>query len=155
MAQLLNQTFINIKVDREELPEIDNLYMEFAQSMMAGAAGWPLNVILTPELEPFFAATYLPPYNSHGLMGLYDLILRILDVWQGEEKEKVMSQASKIVEVFEESIHTKGDEIPEKQLIDDTAELLFKMADPVYGGMKGAPKFPYWLSNKFLGALFS
>src|SRR3984957_19625792 len=77
VAQLMNQTFINIKVDREELPDVDSLYMEFAQSMMAGAVGWPLTVILTPNLQPFFSATYLPPYSSHGLMGLTDLISRI------------------------------------------------------------------------------
>src|SRR5262245_50317301 len=78
VAQLMNETFINIKVDREELPEVDNLYMEFAQSMMAGAAGWPLNVILTSrDLKPFFATTYLPPHSMHGLMGLTDLVQRI------------------------------------------------------------------------------
>src|SRR5665647_3053615 len=81
VARLMNQTFINIKVDREELPDVDSLYMEFAQSMMAGAAGWPLTVILTPDLEPFFAATYLPPKSSHGMMGVDDLIQRIEEVW--------------------------------------------------------------------------
>ena len=80
IAKLLNDSFINIKVDREELPEVDSLYMEFAQSMMAGAAGWPLNVLLTPDLQPFFAATYLPPHAKHGLTGIDDLIVRIREV---------------------------------------------------------------------------
>lgn len=142
IAQLLNETFINIKVDREELPEVDNLYMEFAQSMMAGSAGWPLNVIITPTLEPFFAATYLPPYASHGMMGLNDVIMRILEVWQGEERERILRQASRIVEVFEENIHVSGDQIPPKELIDETGEMFFKLADPIYGGLKGTPKFP-------------
>lgn len=150
IASLMNKTFINIKIDREELPEIDNLYMEFAQSMMAGAPGWPLNVILTPELQPFFAATYLPPYNKHGLMGLYDLILRIQSVWKTEEKDKVLDQASKIVDMFAENMHVRGDEIPEKQVIEDTAELLFHIADPIYGGMKGSPKFPIGYQTNFL-----
>ncbi len=117
VAQLMNQVFINIKVDREELPDVDNLYMEFAQSMMAGAAGWPLNVILTPELQPFFAATYLPPYSSHGLMGLTDLIQRIAELWSSEEKNKIIHQAEKIVEVFSGSVHTKGDLLPDPEIV--------------------------------------
>ncbi len=150
VAKLLNEAFINIKVDREELPEVDGLYMEFAQSMMSGSAGWPLNVILTPELQPFFAATYLPPHGRHGLMGLIDLIQRIKGVWSGEEREQVMLQASKIVEVFADSVHVKGDEFPEKEQVDDAAELLFRSADPVFGGMKGAPKFPIGYQSNFM-----
>src|SRR5215207_6565286 len=100
VAQAMNDHFINIKVDREELPDVDSLYMEFAQSMMAGSAGWPLNVILTPDLQPFFSATYLPPYSNHGLMGLTDLVTRISELWAGEEREKILTQAEKIVEVF-------------------------------------------------------
>lgn len=142
IARLMNETFINIKVDREELPEVDNLYMEFAQSMMAGAAGWPLNVILTPELQPFFAATYLPPKSRQGLMGMIELIYRIKEVWQGEEREKILLQADRIVEAFASVLHTKGDVVPDHEQIDDAMELLYKTADPVYGGMIGAPKFP-------------
>ena len=150
IAELLNDAFINIKVDREEHPEVDSLYMEFAQSMMAGAAGWPLNVILTPELKPFFAATYLPPRRTEGLMGLEDLILRIREVWNSEEHERIELQAEKIVEVFAESVHIKGEELPRKNQISDTTELLYKMADPVYGGMKGVPKFPIGYQSNFL-----
>jgi uncharacterized protein len=150
VAQLMNETFINIKIDREELPEVDALYMEFAQSMMAGSAGWPLNLILTPDLKPFFAATYLPPTSSHGLMGLTELVMRIREVWQGDERENVLEQATKIVEVFTETNHFKGDELPEKEQIEDTADLLFKMADPVYGGMKGIPKFPIGYQANFM-----
>ncbi|MDP1880642.1 MAG: thioredoxin domain-containing protein [Parachlamydiaceae bacterium] len=150
VAQLMNETFINIKVDREELPDVDSLYMEFSQSMMAGAAGWPLNVILTPELEPFFATTYLPPYSIHGLMGLTDLIHRISELWKSEEKQKILIQAENIVDVFATSIHTTGDHIPDKEMISNTADMLFKMADPVYGGMSGFPKFPIGYQSSFM-----
>lgn len=150
IAKIMNDTFVCIKVDREELPELDSLYMEFAQSMMAGAAGWPLNVILTPSLEPFFSATYLPPQSKHGLIGLTELIVRIREIWKSEEREKVLMQASKIVDVFAENIHSQGDEIPNKQSIEDAAELLFQMADPVYGGIKGTPKFPIGYQINFL-----
>lgn len=150
IAYLMNDAFINIKIDREELPYIDNLYMEFAQSMMAGSAGWPLNVILTPKLLPFFATTYLPAHNKQGMMGLSELIQRIRDVWNSEEREHIIDQSEKILEVFAESIHTQGDELPEKEQIEDTVELIFKMSDPVHGGMKGAPKFPIGYQNNLL-----
>lgn len=150
VAQLLNDTFVNIKVDREELPEVDSLYMEFAQGMMSGAAGWPLNVILTPDLQPFFAATYLPPHSRQGMMGLTDLIARIHEVWQGEERESVLIQAAQVVQVFAGTVHAQGDEIPDKDQIQDIADLLFKLADPVHGGMKGTPKFPLGYQYNFL-----
>lgn len=155
IAQLMNANFINIKVDREELPEVDSLYMDFAQSMMAGAAGWPLNVILTPGLQPFFATTYLPPYSKHGLMGLKDLIHRINELWDSDEREKILSQAEKIVEVFEESIHASGDDLPDEDQVNATAELLYKMADPQFGGIKGAPKFPIGYQASFLMRYFA
>lgn len=150
IAELMNGAFINIKVDREELPEVDNLYMEFAQSMMSGSAGWPLNIILTPELQPFFAATYLPPRASHGLAGLDELIMRIKEVWSGEEKERVIEQADHIVGFFEANIHTDGDRLPEREQIINGAELLFKMADPQFGGIRGTPKFPIGYQWNFL-----
>lgn len=150
IAQMLNETFINIKVDREELPEVDNLYMEFAQSMMAGAAGWPLNIILTPDLHPFFAATYLPPITSQGLIGLNDLIARIKEVWVGDEREKIEEQAETIVSIFEENIHAQGEKIPQFEEVAECADLLFKLADPVYGGMKGKPKFPIGYQANFM-----
>jgi hypothetical protein len=150
IAKLLNDAFINIKVDREELPHVDSLYMEFAQSMMSGSAGWPLNVILTPELQPFFSATYLPPHTSHGLMGVKELISRIQEVWKGEERERILEQAEKIVEVFAENVHLQGNELPVKEDIEDAADLLFKMSDPVHGGLKGAPKFPIGYQYSFL-----
>ena len=150
VAALMNENFINIKLDREELPEIDSLYMEFAQSMMAGVAGWPLNVILTPDLHPFFAATYLPPYASHGLSGLVDLITRTKEVWESEEQERILEQSKQIVEAFAESVHVKGKEILNKDFLEDAAELLFKMADPTYGGIKGIPKFPIGYQWNFM-----
>lgn len=150
LAELLNETFINIKVDREELPEIDNLYMEFAQSMMSGTAGWPLNLVLTPKLLPFFAATYLPSINAHGLMGLTELIERIHEVWNGDEREEIITQSEKILEIFNNAIHIHGDELPDREVIDDNADLLFKLADPAYGGLKGNPKFPVGYQYNFL-----
>lgn len=150
VAQLMNRVFINIKVDREELPDVDSLYMEFAQSMMAGAAGWPLNVILTPSLQPFFSTTYLPSYSSHGMMGLTDLIKRIDELWSSDERDKIIGQAEKIVEVFSDTMHIKGDSLPEREYATVTGDLILKMADPIYGGIKGAPKFPIGYQYSFM-----
>lgn len=150
IANLMNETFINIKVDREELPEVDALYMEFAQGMMAGSSGWPLNVILTPELMPFFAATYLPPTSQGSMMGLTELIQHIQQLWEGSEKEKIEFQASKIVEFFSQHVVTTGDKFPTEQMMQELLETYFKIADPIYGGLKGAPKFPVGYQYQFL-----
>jgi uncharacterized protein len=151
VAQLMNEAFINIKVDREEKPEVDSLYMEFAQAMMSGGAGWPLNLILTPELLPFFASTYLPSDASKGFLGMKQLILRIRQIWQDpEEKAIVVSQAGKIVDVFAHHTHAEGKELPHYEQIKQAAEILYKTADPIYGGTKGAPKFPVGFQICFL-----
>lgn len=143
VAKLLNEHFINIKVDREELPEVDGLYMEFAQAIMPGGGGWPLNVVLTPELEPFFATTYIPPESGRGFIGFKELIIRLSELWKDpEEKEKLIEQASKVLEVFKAQLTEKGSEIPLKEEVHNAAELLFHMEDPVWGGVKGEPKFP-------------
>jgi uncharacterized protein len=151
VAQLMNEAFINVKVDREEKPEVDSLYMEFAQAMMSGGAGWPLNLILTPELLPFFAATYLPADASRGFLGMKQLVLRIRQIWNDpDERENVISQAGKIVDVFANHIHAEGKEVPDTETIKEGAEILYKTADPIYGGTKGAPKFPIGFQACFL-----
>lgn len=149
IAQEMNNVFINIKVDREELPEVDSLYMEFAQALMASGTGWPLNVILTPDLKPFYAVSYLPPEERQGMMGLHSLIEHIRKLWESDEKELLFDQADKLVDLFEKSVLTRGEEIPGDALIDEAVEMLFETADPVYGGQKGAPKFPLGYQYQF------
>ena len=155
IAKEMNEAFINIKLDREEHPHLDNLYMDFAQSLMSGASGWPLNVILTPELKPFFAATYLPPHTRGGLLGLSELIKRIKEVWEGEERELVLEQADKILHLFADSVRLKGVSLPPKEMIQNTIELLFKISDPVHGGIKGIPKFPIGYQQSLFMHCFS
>ncbi len=150
IAKLMNDVFINIKVDREELPEVDSLYMDFAQSIMTGAAGWPLNLILTPELEPFFATTYLPPMSRQGMVGLLDLIERMRDMWRGKERGNLEAQAARFVDVFSQHIQAKGEELPKKIVVNNSAEVFFKLADPIFGGLKGTPKFPIGYQISFL-----
>ncbi len=81
IAQLMNETFINIKVDREEHPEVDSIYMEFAQAIMSTAGGWPLNVVLTPDLKPFFAVTYIPLKSNKGLIGMDQFVMKMQMLW--------------------------------------------------------------------------
>ncbi|MCB1118757.1 MAG: thioredoxin domain-containing protein [Chlamydiia bacterium] len=150
IAKLMNETFINIKVDREELPEVDSLYMEFAQGIMTGAAGWPLNLVLTPALEPFFASTYLPPEPRQGMIGMPQMIQQIAELWQSDKREAILQQASRIVEIFASQLHTHGDKIPDQEIIDNAVDLYVKVADPVYGGLKGDPKFPIPYQNQWM-----
>jgi len=149
VAKMMNDVFVGIKVDREELPEIDSLYMEFAQTLMASGSGWPLNVILTPDLKPFYATTYMPPETRKGMMGVKQLTSHIKQLWESEERELLFDQAEKLVDLFERSSLTRGNELPTEILVDEALEVLFESADPVYGGMTGTPKFPLGYQCQF------
>lgn len=142
VAQALNQGFINIKVDREELPEVDQLYMDFAQAIMSSSAGWPLNLFLTPDLYPFFATTYLPPRTAQGMPGIKELADQIQKLWKGGERDQILDQARQIVEIFQSAVITYGTDIPDKSYASIAIDNLLKHFDTVYGGLKGAPKFP-------------
>ena len=142
IAQLMNETFVNIKVDREELPEVDSIYMGFAQALMASAGGWPLNLVLTPDLKPFFAMTYLPANTHRGLIGMTHFVQHMQQLWNSDEKKLLIQQADQVVELFESMPMASGNAIPEEEILDVAVEILYELIDPVYGGIKGEPKFP-------------
>lgn len=150
IAKLMNEAFVNVKVDREELPEVDSIYMELAQALMASAGGWPLNLILTADRKPFFAVTYLPPVNQHGLIGMAHFIQHIQQLWKSDERAQLLSQAEKIVELFEKMTVVSGEEMPDETSVHVAMELLYEFTDPVYGGLKGEPKFPLSYQSTFL-----
>ena len=152
VAQMLNQTFVCIKVDREELPQVDALYMEFAQMIMASSGGWPLNVILTPDKKPFYAMTYLPPRNSKGMMGLFEMGRHIYELWSGPQKSRVLAQSEQIFEICQDMSKEFGAPVKNNQseLIASAVEECIDMLDPVYGGKKGSPKFPMSYQCEFL-----
>jgi uncharacterized protein len=150
IAKLMNDAFVNVKIDREELPQVDSIYMDFAQALMSSAGGWPLNLVLTPDLKPFFAVTYLPPASRRGLIGMKQFIQQIKQLWRSEERKQLIDQADKIVEIFEKSAKAVGGAIPEEQNLIAAIETMFEMADPVYGGLKGEPKFPMGYQSVFL-----
>jgi uncharacterized protein YyaL (SSP411 family) len=139
VAQLFNKIFVCIKVDREERPDIDSVYMAVCQ-MMTGKGGWPLTIVMTPDKKPFFAATYIPKESRFGLIGIVDLLPRIQGLWIGERR-KVLESAEGVVSVLEGSTISKNKEMDISVLKSAYEELEMKF-DETYGGFGGAPKFP-------------
>jgi uncharacterized protein len=140
VADLMNKTFISIKVDREEMPHIDAIYMQACQ-ILIGSGGWPLTIIMTPEKQPFFAATYMPKRSRQGLMGLMELIPVIHRVWL-EKKDDIISEASQINRMIRQSTAVKPGEGLDPKLLRDTYSELKDRFDQGHGGFSPAPKFP-------------
>ena len=147
VAQVMNETFISIKVDREERPDIDNIYMAVCQ-MMAGSGGWPLTIIMTPEKQPFFAGTYFPKETRQSRMGMLDLVPRVADVWKNRRQE-ILDSAEHITAALRElpSEPGEGPDVATMELAFDQLESRF---DSRHGGFGPAPKFPSAHSLLFL-----
>ncbi|MHA1149729.1 MAG: thioredoxin domain-containing protein [Promethearchaeota archaeon] len=140
VAKLMNEVFISIKVDREERPDIDNIYMNVAQ-MTTGRGGWPLTIFMSPDKKPFFAATYIPKENRFGMMGLKDLIRRIKLLWN-TEKEKLLESADQITFALQNITNdAPGNKFTLREL-KNTYEQLKIQFDKLHGGFSEAPKFP-------------
>ncbi|MGB5925976.1 MAG: thioredoxin domain-containing protein [Dehalococcoidia bacterium] len=140
VARLMNETFVSIKVDREERPDIDNVYMSACQ-VMIGSGGWPLSIIITPDKKPFFAATYIPRESRFGLIGMMELIPHIRELWAMRRGE-ALSLSNKIATVLQQtSQDTPGEEL-DKSTLDLTYEQLAGRFDEKHAGFSGAPKFP-------------
>ena len=140
VAALLNKDFICIKVDREERPDIDSVYMSVCQ-MLTGQGGWPLTVILTPEKKPFFAGTYIPKESRFGMTGLTDLLPRVTRSWQERRKDLVTTADEISAALHQEQEPFKGS-IPDISLLNEAYEELVLRFDDEYGGFGHAPKFP-------------
>jgi len=139
VARLMNEAFVAIKVDREERPDIDNIYMGVCQ-IMTGSGGWPLTIIMTPDKKPFFAGTYFPKEGRFGRMGMLDLIPRIADVWQHRRGE-VLASAEKITSSLHEAVPA-ADDAPDSTVLQAAFQQLEARFDSRYGGFGSAPKFP-------------
>ncbi|MDZ7689976.1 MAG: thioredoxin domain-containing protein [Balneolaceae bacterium] len=140
VAELMNEAFINIKVDREERPDIDNTYMTVCQ-MMTGSGGWPLTIFLTPEKKPFYAATYIPKRGRQGRPGMMELIPWIQNLWD-EKRDKVYNSANEIVEAFQKSnTQTPGEKVS-KEILNKAFHQFKQRFDRQHGGFGDAPKFP-------------
>src|SRR6266516_992306 len=140
-AALMNERFVNIKVDREERPDVDSLYMD-AVVALTGHGGWPMTVFLTPEGEPFLGGTYYPPEPRHGLPSFRQVLEAVSDAYR-EQRGNVALQASAIVESIRRSseLAPSADPLTEG-LLGEAARVLRSQFDVEWGGWGQAPKFP-------------
>lgn len=143
IAAIMNENFICIKVDREERPDLDEIYM-MATQVFTRSGGWPMSVWLTPDQRPFFAGTYFPPRSSHGRPGFDDVLHYLARVWR-QERDKVTQQADALTDAVESlTVVESGDEVPPYDLIPATADIFARAFDTVQGGISGGGtnKFP-------------
>jgi uncharacterized protein YyaL (SSP411 family) len=142
IGAFLNEHFVSIKVDREERPDVDKIYMTFVQST-TGSGGWPLNVFLTPELKPFFGGAYFPPDARYGRPSFLQLLQQILMLWQ-ERKSEIAASADEIHARLEDAMADSAGSNPllTADVLRNAAEFFKKMHDAQHGGFGNAPKFP-------------
>ncbi|WP_255317219.1 thioredoxin domain-containing protein [Candidatus Magnetobacterium casense] len=143
VAAILNDSFICVKVDREERPDVDSVYINACQ-IMTGTAGWPLTVIMTPDKKPFFVGTYIPRSTRNGYLGLIEIAARISDLWQ-TRKADLLAMANKAIDAMKASLTTTNinpDYAPDTSLSDKAYQQLLGKYDPENGGFGTAPKFP-------------
>jgi uncharacterized protein len=142
VARFLNEHFISLKVDREERPDVDRIYMTFVQAM-TGQGGWPLTCFLTPDLEPFYGGTYYPPENRHGRPGLLTVLEQVRQAWAGRRHELLESARQMHDRLSQALAHeaTPGMALNDR-LLRQAGEEFKKLYDPVQGGFSPAPKFP-------------
>jgi len=148
-AALMNEHFISVKVDREERPDIDALYMEAAVALIR-SGGWPLNLFLTPEAKPFWAATYLPPAPRGGLRSFPDILATVAQVWKSR-RDEIEATGESLTEHLRSATQERPAEAPvEEELLRAATETLTMSFDPTWGGWGRAPKFPPAPALEFL-----
>ena len=140
VAKLMNDAFVSIKVDREERPDIDNIYMTVCQIIL-GRGGWPLNIIMTPGKKPFFAGTYIPKKSRFNQTGMLELVPRIKEIWN-QQHEDVLDSAEKITSTIQNIIMESAGEGLGEEIIEEAYDEMLNSFDTEYGGFEGAPKFP-------------
>jgi uncharacterized protein len=143
IAAFLNRHFIAIKVDREERPDIDSIYMT-AVNLLTGRGGWPMTVIMTPDKEPFFGGTYFPPRKGvrGSRVGLSDILVDMLRVYANEPQQLVARAQELSQRIAQAAAIQPGPSVPSDKVIVVAAQDLGTMFDPIHGGFNGAPKFP-------------
>jgi uncharacterized protein YyaL (SSP411 family) len=151
IAAIMNEQFVSVKVDREERPDVDAVYMD-AVTAMTGHGGWPMTVFLTPEGEPFYAGTYFPPRRQGGMPGFPDVLMAVAGTWR-EKSDDVRHQASEVLRRIEQMRVEPRNAAEEPPTSDDCAvalATLTKQYDYARGGFGGAPKFPPSMVLEFL-----
>ena len=148
-AQLMNELFVSVKVDREERPDVDAVYMD-AVVALTGQGGWPMTVFLTPNGEPFYGGTYYPPEPRHGLPGFGQVLVAIAEAYKGQ-RDDVATQAASLVEALQRSSQLAPSREPlTEALLGEAERVLRTQYDPQWGGFGRAPKFPPASTIEFL-----
>lgn len=148
VAEIMNKHFVNIKVDREERPDVDKVYMTFVQAS-SGSGGWPMSVFLTPDLKPVAGGTYFPPEDNWGRPGFKSILLNMAKQWK-DDKQKLSNTGSKIADLLQKTMIFDVDmaeslisgQIPKAECWERCVKQLMNHYEPVYGGFGLAPKFP-------------
>ncbi len=150
VAAVMNKLFVNIKVDREERPDVDRVYMTFVQAT-TGSGGWPMSVWLTPDLKPFVGGTYFPPEDRYGQPGFTKVLHRIADAWE-KDRAKIVESGNQIVAALARSNAVPGKEAdqPNEKMLEIAYDQLVATFDKEEGGFGGAPKFPRPVTLNFL-----
>ena len=148
IAKIMNENFISIKVDREERPDIDDIYQKVCQ-IATGQGGWPLSIFLTPEQKPFYVGTYFPVFDSYGRPG-FESILRMLSQSWKENPNDIKKTAENFLSTLQKSELISSSSKLEKSILDEAAINLLQIGDPIYGGFGNAPKFPNSTNLSFL-----
>ncbi len=144
-AALMNRLFVNVKVDREERPDVDAIYMDAVQAM-TGQGGWPMTVFLTPDGRPFFGGTYFPKVARGNMLSFTDLLTRIDEVWR-TRRDELLGQADELTEAIGRTAEMEaGDSLPGADELNGAFSALRSQFDPEWGGFGGAPKFPQTMS---------
>jgi uncharacterized protein YyaL (SSP411 family) len=141
IARILNEHFVPVKVDREERPDVDRIYMTFVQAT-TGSGGWPLSVWLTPDLKPFYGGTYFPPESRWGRPGFRQILEQIAAAWK-EKKDKILDSSIRIQAEIESAVEivSRGN-MPSLSAVESGFQAFRRSFDPRHGGFGGAPKFP-------------
>jgi uncharacterized protein len=154
-AKIMNREFVNIKVDREERPDVDRVYMTFVQAT-TGGGGWPMSVWLTPDLQPFVGGTYFPPEDRHGQPAFAKVLERIAASWK-QNHAKIAEQGTKIIEALREAgnVSAEKPDTLDAKIIERGYEQLSRVYDSVEGGFSNAPKFPRPATLNFLFRVYA
>ncbi len=147
-AGLMNENFVNIKVDREERLDLDSIYMQ-ATNAMTGSGGWPMSVFLTPDLRPFYAGTYFPPVRRYNMPSFKELLLSLAKVWR-EEPEEIDRVGSQVLQHIQPQIQVNSKNAFSQETLEVVTKSLLESYDWGYGGWGSAPKFPQPMTIEFL-----
>ncbi len=148
VAAILNEHFVSIKVDREERPDIDSIYMQAVQ-LMTGHGGWPMSVFLTPDGGPFYAGTYFPPDDRHGMPGFKRVLAHVAEAYRSRRND-VEAVSNEVTQAIKSTLQPRGTATIDRYALDRAAAAIAQSYDPVDGGFGSAPKFPSSMSLDFL-----